>query len=129
MLHSTTKVYAGQRVLIHGASGGNGTALIQLWRLAKLEKYRTFSPGAAPTVSKMGATTIDFTRQDFITEIISLTADGVDVVFDPIGSGRLWESRNFLHRGGRIVGCWRTKALRGYGLNPTTLADEIGFTA
>src|SRR5512145_3287273 len=37
MMHRSAKVQSGQRVLIHGASGGVGTALLQLGRLAGLE--------------------------------------------------------------------------------------------
>ena len=39
MLHRSVKVRSGQRVLIHGAAGGVGTALLQLGRLAGLEMY------------------------------------------------------------------------------------------
>jgi len=41
MLHRSAKVERGQRVLIHGAAGGVGTALLQLGRLAELEMYGT----------------------------------------------------------------------------------------
>src|SRR6266542_3670260 len=42
MLHRSAKVRPGQRVLIHGAAGGVGTALLQLGRLAGLEMYNLF---------------------------------------------------------------------------------------
>src|SRR5262249_27814848 len=41
MLHRSAKVKSGERVLIHGAAGGVGTALLQLGRLAGLEMYGT----------------------------------------------------------------------------------------
>ena len=43
MLDRSAKVKPGQRVLIHGASGGVGTALLQLGRLAGVEMYGTCS--------------------------------------------------------------------------------------
>ena len=43
MLHRSAKVKPAQRVLFHGASGGVGTALLQLGRLADLEMYGTCS--------------------------------------------------------------------------------------
>src|SRR5215471_17282046 len=43
MLHRSAKVKPGQRVLIHGAAGGVGSALLQLGRLAGLEMYGTCS--------------------------------------------------------------------------------------
>jgi len=47
MLDRSAKVKAGQRVLIHGASGGVGTAFLQLGRLAGVEMYGTCSAQAA----------------------------------------------------------------------------------
>ncbi|HEX9157979.1 MAG TPA: alcohol dehydrogenase catalytic domain-containing protein, partial [Syntrophales bacterium] len=51
MMHRSAKVRPGQRVLIHGAAGGVGTALLQLGRLAGLEMYGTCSSRGASTVS------------------------------------------------------------------------------
>src|SRR5512140_2138146 len=39
MLHRSAKVRAGQSVLIHGAAGGVGSALLQLGHLAGLQMY------------------------------------------------------------------------------------------
>src|SRR5512140_1243007 len=47
MMHRSAKVKAGQRVLIHGASGGVGTALLQLGGIAALEMYGTCSSRGA----------------------------------------------------------------------------------
>src|SRR5262249_42461767 len=55
MLHRSARVEPGQRVLIHGAAGGVGTALLQLGRLAGLEMYGTCSSRGAPAVSDLGA--------------------------------------------------------------------------
>jgi hypothetical protein len=54
MLHHSAQVRPGQRVLIHGASGGVGTALLQLGRLAGLEMYGTCSARGASAVSELG---------------------------------------------------------------------------
>src|SRR5678810_101472 len=51
MMHRSAKVRRGQRVLIHGAAGGVGSALMQLGRVAGLELYGTCSSRAAPAVS------------------------------------------------------------------------------
>ena len=81
MLHRSAKVKKGQRVLIHGAAGGVGTALLQLGRLAGLEMYGTCTSRDAAAVSDMGCTPIDYEHQDFVKEIHRLTGDGVDAVF------------------------------------------------
>jgi len=51
MLHRSARAEARQRILIHGASGGVGTALLQLGRVAGLEMYGTCSPRNASAVS------------------------------------------------------------------------------
>ena len=116
MLHRSAKIQPGQRVLIHGASGGVGTALLQLGRLAELEMYGTCSPRNAKAVSELGGVPIDYHGPDYVDEIRRLTRDGVHAVFDPIGGAHLWHSRKALRRGGKVVGYGNTTALRGDGL-------------
>jgi NADPH:quinone reductase-like Zn-dependent oxidoreductase len=116
MLHRSAKVKPGQRVLIHGAAGGVGTALLQLGRLAGLEMYGTCSSRGAQAVSDLGGIPIDYQHQDFVKEVHRLTSEGVDVVFDPIGGPHLWHSREALRPGGTVVGYGNTTSLRGEGL-------------
>jgi NADPH2:quinone reductase len=103
MLHRTAKVKPAQRVLVHSASGGVGSALLQLGRLAGLEMYGTCSKRASSMVSQLGAVPIDYKQQDFVKEIERLTGDGVDVVFDGIGGSHIWRSRSVLRRGGKVI--------------------------
>jgi NADPH:quinone reductase-like Zn-dependent oxidoreductase len=103
MLHRSAKVKPGQRVLIHGASGGVGSALLQLGQLAGVEMYGTCSAQAADVVKQLGAIPIDYRNSDFVQEIHRLTGDGVDAVFDGIGGDNLWRSREALREGGRVV--------------------------
>ena len=118
MLHRSAKVRPGQRVLIHGAAGGVGSALLQLGRLAGLEMYGTCSSRGASAVSDLGGIPIDYQHQDFVKEIHRLTGDGVDVVFDGIGGTHIWRSRKALRPGGRVVAYGLTSSLRG---------EAIGF--
>lgn len=113
MLHRSAKVKSGQRVLIHGASGGVGTALLQLGRLVGLEMYGTCSSRGAAAVSELGGIPIDYQWQDFVEEIQSLTNPGADVVFDSMGGAHIWRSRKALRRGGKVVAYGLTGALRG----------------
>jgi NADPH2:quinone reductase len=103
MLGRSARVKPGQRVLIHGASGGVGTAFLQLGRLSGVEMYGTCSAQAAEVVKELGATPIDYCNSDFVQEIHRLTGDGVDAVFDGIGGDNLWRSREALRKGGRVV--------------------------
>lgn len=113
MLHRSAHVRPGQRVLIHGAAGGVGSACLQLGRLAGLEMYGTCSARGASAVSNLGAIPIDYERQDFVKEIHRLTSEGVDVVFDSIGGTHIWRSRKALRSGGTVVAYGLTGSLRG----------------
>jgi NADPH2:quinone reductase len=113
MLYRSAKVRPGQRVLIHGASGGVGSALLQLGRLAELQMYGTCSAHGAPAVTDLGAVPIDYQHQDFVEEIHRLTGEGVDAVFDGIGGTHIWRSRKALRPGGKVVAYGITSSLRG----------------
>lgn len=103
-LHQTAAVQPGQRILVHGAAGGLGSALVQLGQLASLEIYGTASTHNQDIVSALGATPIDYRTDDFVTRIRDLTGDGVDVVFDTVsGVRQLWRSYRALSKGGRLI--------------------------
>jgi NADPH2:quinone reductase len=112
MLHRSAKVRQGQRVLIHGAAGGVGSALLQLGRRAGLEMYGTCSSRGASAVSDLGGVPIDYQHLDFVKEIHRLTSDGADVVFDGIGGSHIWRSRKALRPGGKVVAYGLTSTLR-----------------
>jgi NADPH2:quinone reductase len=103
MLHRSVKARHGQRMLIHGASGGVGSAILQLAKLAGVKMYGTCSAVGAAVVQELGGIPIDYKNQDFVEQIHRLTGDGVDAVFDGIGGDNLWRSRDALREGGRVV--------------------------
>jgi NADPH2:quinone reductase len=100
-------------VLIHGAAGGVGSALLQLGRLTGLEMYGTCSSQRASAVSDLDGIPIDYRQLDFVEEIHRLTSEGVDVAFDGIGGTHIWRSRHALRPGGRVVAYGLTSSLRG----------------
>jgi NADPH:quinone reductase-like Zn-dependent oxidoreductase len=122
-MHQTANVQSGERVLVHGAAGGVGTALLHLGKLAGLEMYGTASKYNHELVSALGATPIDYRAEDFCARVRSLTGDGVDAAFDPIGGARhIWRSYRALRKGGRLVwfGMAATKK-KGLRVIPFTL--------
>ncbi len=103
-MHKTARVQSGDRILVQGAAGGVGTALLELGKLAGLDMYGTASKHNHALVSSLGATPIDYRTEDFVERIHSLTGDGVDAVFDPIGGARqIWRSYRTLRKGGRLI--------------------------
>ena len=101
MLHREANVKSGDRILVHGAEGGVGTALLELGRLDRLEMFGTASSGKQDLVKSLGATPIDYKTEDFVDRAQSI--GGVDAVFDAIGGSNWWRSYRCLRAGGRLV--------------------------
>lgn len=134
MLHRSAKAKPGQRMLIHGASGGVGSAMLQLAKLAGVEMYGTCSAQGAAVVREMGGIPIDYKNADFVKEIHRLTGDEVDAVFDGIGGDNLWRSRDALREGGRVVTYGFQSKMRGgrmvsrsEGRHPVRESAELGW--
>src|SRR4029453_18083675 len=62
MLHRTARVRQGERLLVHGAAGGVGTAVLQLGRLAGLELYGTGSGNQTGGLLTLGGDAIGHTQ-------------------------------------------------------------------
>ena len=103
MLHRLAGVKSGDRVLITGASGGVGTALLQLGKLANLTMYGTASGNKQAVLTEYGAIPIDYQSQNFVDVIRKRETDGVDYVFDGIGGMNIQPGFQILRRGGQFV--------------------------
>lgn len=81
-------VTAGERVLVTGASGGVGTALIQLCRIMGAIPYALSTPDKAEALVALGAEAVldRSAMQDFTDQVRTLT-DGrpIDAVMDLVG--------------------------------------------
>ena len=60
VIHQKARVKAGDKVLIIGASGGVGTAFLQLGKLANLKMYGLASPSKHNMLTELGAIPIDY---------------------------------------------------------------------
>jgi NADPH:quinone reductase-like Zn-dependent oxidoreductase len=98
VLHRSARVRPGQRVLVQGAAGAVGQALLVLGRLAGLELWGTARGAHAALIRELGATPIDYQREDF-TRVLP---DGFDVVLDGVGKGGFGRSLAALRRGGLL---------------------------
>ena len=113
MLHRVAHVTYGQRLLVHGAGGAVGTAVLQLGQLLGLDMYGTASSSKHELVSRLGATPIDYEQEDFVERIRNLTGDGVNVALDPIGGDNFKRSFSVLRQGGSLVAYGFYKAVVG----------------
>jgi len=126
MLHRVARVEAGQRILVHGAAGGLGTALLQLARRAGLEAYGTASKVKHALVGELGAVAIDPREEDFVARIRNLTGDGVDAVFDAVGGMSFPRSYRALRPRGHLVAYGVARAVRdGRRSRPVAVASFL----
>ncbi|GAA1991357.1 medium chain dehydrogenase/reductase family protein [Kitasatospora viridis] len=112
MLHRVARVREGQSILVHGAAGGVGTALLQLAQLAKVQAFGTSSAGKADLVASLGAQHIDYLAEDFMRVVKDRPENGVDAVFDPVGGTQFMRSYMSLRRGGFLVGYGQSQAMQ-----------------
>jgi NADPH:quinone reductase-like Zn-dependent oxidoreductase len=108
LLHRAAHVQRGQRVLVQGGAGAVGQALIVLGRMAGLELWGTARGEHAALIRELGATPIDYQREDFKRVLL----DRFDVVFDGIGEDDYRHSFAALKRGGLVCAYGYTAGVR-----------------
>lgn len=99
MLHRSARADRGQRILMHGAGGAVGQALLSLARIAGIEAWGGAHGKYAALIRELGATPIDYDREDF-TRVLP---GGFDVIFDGIGEDGYRRSFAALKPGGLLV--------------------------
>jgi synaptic vesicle membrane protein VAT-1 len=140
MLHRVAKVTSGQRILVHGASGGVGLAFLQLAEhIGGVTVFGTASAANLPLLRRHGAIAIDYRNQDFANVVRGTTDDDgsinattayhkngtVNAVFDAVGGPHFWRSYSVLGRGGRLVAYGQNDVLRDG--KPHMAVGAIGF--
>jgi NADPH2:quinone reductase len=105
-LFHRAKAVAGETVLIHGASGGVGTAAVQLARAAGLTVIGTSgSPEGQELVRAQGAhEVLDHKDPDYAKELMEITGGkGVNVILEMLANVNLGNDLALLARYGRVV--------------------------
>ena len=111
MLVSRAGIRAGQTVLVLGASSGVGSAAIQIAKMFHATVITTAGDERKLAKAReLGADhVINHYRQKISDEVKRITArQGVDIVFEHVGSATWEESMKSLKRGGTIVTCGAT---------------------
>lgn len=99
-------LFAGDKVLIHSAAGGVGTALMQYAKYKRCEIFATTGSGSkVELLNQLGANhVIDTSKEEFDAYIDEQTnGDGVDVIFDAVGADFIRRGIRILAPGGRII--------------------------
>ena len=103
MLHRSARVQPGQTILVHGASGGVGSILVQLARHDGIRVIGTAAPRNHDALRALGVEPIDYRDQDVGEQVRELAPDGVDAVFDHLGPDSFRTSFALLAPGGTLV--------------------------
>jgi NADPH:quinone reductase-like Zn-dependent oxidoreductase len=103
MLKRCTHATAGDSILVHGAAGGVGTALLQLAKIGNLKAFGTASAGKLHLVERLGGVPIDYAKEDFVGRIGRDTPDGVEAAFDFVAGSHARRSYKALRSTGILV--------------------------
>jgi NADPH:quinone reductase len=94
----------GERVLVHGAAGGVGTAAIQVAKGLGASTVAVVSSEEKERVAReAGADEVVRSDGPWREQAVELTGGGVDVVLDPVGGDRFTDSLRSLREDGRVV--------------------------
>lgn len=111
MLVRRAKLEACENILVYGATSGVGSAAIQIGKYLNANVITTVgSNDKFHHAEKMGADyCVNHNDSDWMKKIKNITGgNGIDVVFEHVGSATWSSSLRLLARGGRIVTCGAT---------------------
>jgi len=103
MLHRVLHVKKGDNILITGASGGVGSALLDLGRIAGLKMYGTASKEKHHIIKDEGLIPIDYKSEDWEKRLKKDEPNGLDYVIDGIGGPYINKGFALLKKGGTLV--------------------------
>jgi NADPH:quinone reductase-like Zn-dependent oxidoreductase len=103
MLHRVAKVRTGQSILVHGAGGAVGSALLELAKLENLNIFGTASAEKHQSLQQFGATLIDYRHENFVEKIRRLAPGGIDFAFDGLGWQSFKRSLKTIKPGGLLI--------------------------
>lgn len=94
----------GERVLVHGAAGGVGTAALQVAKALGGTTIAVVSSDEKERVAReAGADEVIRSDGPWREQALELSGGGVDVVLDPVGGERFTDSLRSLREGGRAL--------------------------
>ncbi len=105
-LETLAGLKAGERVLIHAASGGVGMAAVMLAQAVGAEIYATAgTPAKRRVLTELGVANVYHSRDLAFAEQIKADTggEGIDVVLNSLGVDHILKSFELLREGGRFV--------------------------
>lgn len=106
LTHSSFALAPGQTCLVHAAAGGVGLLLVQIAKIIGARVIGTVSTEEKAQLARDNGLDhpILYTRSDFLEEVKRITANqGVDVVYDSVGSTTFYKSLDCLRPRGLLA--------------------------
>jgi NADPH2:quinone reductase len=98
------RLQQGERVLVHGAAGGVGTAALQVAKALGASTIAVVSNDEKERVAReAGAGEVVRSDGPWREQVLELSGGGVDVVLDPVGGDRFTDSLRCLREEGRVL--------------------------
>lgn len=124
LVHKEGQLEAEDVLLVHGAGGGTGSAIVEVANLDGVKVYGTASRTKHDLVEAKGGYPIDYTAQDFVQVLRARERGGVDLVVDPIGGDVTTRSLGLLKSGGKLVS---TAMIQSFRESSGRLATVFGM--
>lgn len=103
-------VAAGQKVLVHAASGGVGSFATQLAVLAGARVVGTAGPSNQDYVRSLGAEPIEY-GEALVAQARNLEPEGFDAILDFVGGQAMDTVPDLLHPGGSVISIADSRAV------------------
>ncbi len=117
MLFRAATVQRGQSILVYGASGGVGSAVLDLARDAGVRVAAAMSARWHETYRPLADLVFDERDSSSSALLDSFQTRGFDVAFDSLGGGHLWRTRRRVAQGGKLIAFGISGAVKPDGKN------------
>jgi NADPH:quinone reductase-like Zn-dependent oxidoreductase len=125
LVHSEGQLESGDVLLVHGAGGGTGSALVEVGGLAGVKVYGTASESKLRLVEAKGGFPIDYRTRDFAEVLRDKEPEGVDLVVDPIGGDVTARSLKLLKPGGKLVSTAMIQSIQNRAGGPVVILGML----
>ena len=130
--YECVSLFEGDKVLLHAAAGGVGTAITQLAKLKGCEVYGlTSSDKKIEYLKKQGVDfPINHTKEDYTKQVLALSGgEKIDVAFNSVGGSTFKKDASILEKGGKqvIYGAAEMADSKGNVFSKLSLAWKFGL--
>ena len=127
MLRRVAAVREGQSILVYGASGGVGSAVLDLARHFGVTVAAAVSKRWQPAFKEQAALLFDDHDPAARQRVREFRPDGFDAAFDAIGGSHVWRTRSLVNRNGVLVPFGIGSAVKGNGRRARSQVVLLGL--